>query len=79
MSVICKYKARDGAFLRGFMFNKFVNYIKETRVELKSVQWPARSQTLKYTLLVIAVSVVTAVFLGFFDMVFTYLLGKFVL
>lgn len=61
------------------MFNKFVNYIKETRVELKNVQWPAKNQTLRYTLLVIAVSVATAVFLGFFDMVFTYLLGKFVL
>lgn len=61
------------------MFDKFLNYIKETKVELKNVRWPTKNQTVNYTLLVIAVSLAVSVFLGFFDMVFTYLLGKFIL
>lgn len=75
------YKPECGAFLEGFgfMLNKLINYIKETRIELRSVEWPTRQKTMNYTLLVIAVSLAVAAFLGSFDMLFTYLLGKFVL
>ena len=48
-----------------------VNYVKETKGELKHVSWPTRRQAIGYTLLVIAVSVVTAFFLGFFDFIFS--------
>lgn len=71
--------------MRGFfkrrnkMFNKLANYIKETKVEMKGVKWPTRKQAINYTLLVIVVSVGVAIFLGAFDMLFAYLLGKFVL
>lgn len=71
--------------MRGFfkrrnkMFNKLVNYIKETKVEMKGVKWPTRKQAINYTLLVIVASVGVAIFLGAFDMLFAYLLGKFVL
>lgn len=61
------------------MFAKLTNYIKETRVEMKSVVWPSRKQAINYTLLVIGVSVAAAVFLGGFDMLFAFLLKKFVL
>ena len=61
------------------MFNKFINYIKETKIELKNVEWPTRHKTLNYTLLVIAISLATSAFLGSFDMLFAYLLGKFIL
>ena len=61
------------------MFNKLANYIKETRVEMKGVKWPTRKQAVNYTLLVIGVSIGVAIFLGAFDMLFAYLLEKFVL
>ena len=71
----------EGAFLRGKtkMFNKLVNYIKETKIEMKGVRWPTKKQAVNYTLLVIGASVGVAIFLGAFDMLFAYLLGKFVL
>lgn len=49
---------------------KLVEYIKETRGEMKHVNWPTRSQALNYTLLVIGLSVVTAIFLALADYVF---------
>ncbi len=49
-------------------------YIKETRAEMAHVTWPTRSQAINYTLLVVAVSVGTAAFLGICDYVFSRLL-----
>jgi preprotein translocase subunit SecE len=53
---------------------KVADYLKETRAELKHVNWPTRRQAVSYTLVVIALSVATALFLGLFDGVFSYLL-----
>lgn len=61
------------------MFGKLADYIKGTRVELKSVSWPTKKQTINFTLLVIGVSLAVAAFLGFFDAIFSYLLKKFIL
>lgn len=61
------------------MFNKLINYIKDTKNELKHVNWPTKKQTMNFTILVIALSVVLAFFMGFFDVLFTYLLKKFIL
>lgn len=55
-----------------------VDYVKETREEMKHVSWPTQRQVTIFTVFVIAISVVTAVFLGFFDQVFTYLLDTFI-
>ena len=56
--------------------SKIVEYLKETRTELKHVIWPSRQQTFFYTLIVIALSVVIAYYLGIFDYVFSLLIGK---
>lgn len=61
------------------MFTRFVTYIKETRQELRKVNWPTRSQTFQYTLLVIGVSLGVALLLGGFDYLYKYLLTTFVL
>jgi preprotein translocase subunit SecE len=50
------------------------NYIKETRNEMGHVNWPTRQQTVRFTLLVIAVAVGTAILLGVCDFVFSKLL-----
>lgn len=50
--------------------NKIINYIKETKEEMKNVKWPTRNQTVNFTIAVILVSVLIAYYLGFFDYVF---------
>jgi len=57
---------------------RIINYIKETRGELKHVSWPTRKQSINFTLIVIAISIATSLFLGFFDFIFTKLLDIFV-
>jgi len=44
-----------------------VNYIKDSREELRKVSWPTKKQTTNATILVIVVSVAIAAFLGALD------------
>lgn len=53
---------------------KVIDYLKDTRGELKHVSWPTQRQTIAFTLLVIAISIFFAFFLGLFDFIFTTLL-----
>jgi len=50
--------------------DQFSNYLKATAAEMKQVKWPTRKQALFYTLLVIVISVFTALYAGAFDYVF---------
>ncbi len=61
------------------LLTRFVNYIKDTRAELVHVSWPTRRQAIVFTVVVIVISIITAVFLGFFDYIFSLILQKFVL
>lgn len=56
-----------------------VSYIRESRQELKSVQWPTRAETVRYTVVILVVSLVVAIATGAIDMGLTYLIQKFVL
>lgn len=58
---------------------KIIRFLKEVRVEMKKVDWLSLKETLKYTLIVIAGSVVMAIFLGGADFLFTTILNKFIL
>ena len=58
--------------------NKLVQYIKDSRVELKKVVWPTRQQTRNHTLLVIGVSLGAAIFLGAIDFILNQVLEIFV-
>lgn len=58
---------------------KLAEYIKETRGEMKHVNWPSKSQAVNYTLLVIGLSVVTALILALADYVFSLGIEKFIL
>jgi preprotein translocase subunit SecE len=48
-----------------------LTYIKDTRAEMKHVTWPTKSQALNYTILVIGISIATALVLGVFDFLFS--------
>jgi len=58
------------------MANKLITYVKESKDELKKVVWPSRKETQKFTLLVIGISLDTAVFLGALDFGLTIVLEK---
>lgn len=59
--------------------NRLVNYIKDTRGELKHVTWPTRKQSIMFTGIVIVISIASSIYLGFFDYLFSLILQKFVL
>lgn len=48
-----------------------VQYLKDTRGELRHVAWPTRQQTIIYTVLVSALSIAVALYLGLSDFIFT--------
>ena len=50
---------------------RIINYIKDTRAEMKHVSWPTRKQALAYSFLVIVFSLFVAFLLGIFDHLFT--------
>ena len=56
--------------------SKITEYFKETKTELKHVNWPGRRQTIFYTLIVLALSILVAYFLGIFDFIFSQGLAK---
>lgn len=51
------------------MLKKLINYLEESKTELKKVTWPTRQQTITHTLLVIGISLGVAVFFGLLDYV----------
>jgi len=57
---------------------KIITFFKEVKTEIKKVNWPTKKETLRYTLIVILVSIVTAIFLGGLDFALTTLLNKLV-
>ncbi len=77
--------APHGAFFRGRAqvrynykaMSRFINYLKDTRVELAHVSWPTQKQAAVYTALVVAISLVIAVLLGLFDFLFARALDWF--
>lgn len=60
-------------------FKKIITFLKEVHLEMKKVNWPTKEETIKYTLVVILISTVVAVFLGALDFLFITLLNKFIL
>lgn len=61
------------------MSNNIKNFLRESRQELKRVNWPTRGETIKYTLFVIFFSIAVAAFLGVLDFVFVQGLEKVIL
>jgi preprotein translocase subunit SecE len=53
---------------------KITEYIKDTRAEMTHVNWPTKAETIRFTALVISVSLATAILLGISDFVFGRLL-----
>lgn len=56
--------------------SRITDYFKETRAELRHVNWPTRKQAAVFTVLVVAVSLITAAYLGAFDYLFSLILRR---
>ena len=61
------------------IIKKLFTFLREVRLEMKKVSWPTRKEAIKYTLIIIGVTVIVAAFLGSLDYVFTTMLNKFIL
>lgn len=49
------------------MFNKTVQFVKESRDELKKVTWPERDEVSALTMVVVITVIITALFLWLVD------------
>jgi len=47
--------------------SSLINYLRSARAELQKVTWPSRQDTLRYSLLVVAVSLIMAAFFAAID------------
>ncbi|HUV81096.1 MAG TPA: preprotein translocase subunit SecE [Patescibacteria group bacterium] len=60
------------------IINKTIVFLKEVRLEMKKVNWPTKKETVKYTLIVIGISLGVALYLGGLDFLFIALRNKFI-
>jgi preprotein translocase subunit SecE len=54
--------------------SKISTFLKEVKLEMGRVNWPTKEQTIKYTMVVIGMSVFVAIFLGALDFIFARIL-----
>ena len=55
---------------------QLVAYMRETRAELGKVSWPSRSEATDLTVVVLVTITCSALFLGFFDAIFTWIFAQ---
>jgi len=53
--------------LKGYVVEKYVNFIKEVKEELKKIVWPTKDETIGTTTVVVIFVVLMAIFLGVVD------------
>jgi preprotein translocase subunit SecE len=51
------------------MFERFKNYLSETRVEMKKVTWPTKNELKDATRVVIVASILLTIFIGAVDQI----------
>ena len=63
-------------FIKSSQGDRFVHFLKETRIELRKVVWPTRQETLKTTGIIMIAVVIVAIFLWIIDAFFTWGVGS---
>ena len=51
--------------------DKVLDYLRESRAELKKVTWPTKQQLWYFTLIVLIVTFISAAYLGLVDLLLT--------
>lgn len=54
------------------MLSRLRLFLKESRQEFRHINWPTREEAVRLTTIVIGLCLVTALFLGVFDYLFSY-------
>ncbi len=49
---------------------KIIRFLREAKSELQKVNWPTREQVVQYTITVVVLSLIVALFLGSLDFLF---------
>ena len=56
-----------------------MGFLREAKSELLRVNWPNRKEVVRYTLMVVGISLFVAVLLGTLDTLFSWLVEKYLL
>ena len=59
------------------MWERFKNYLKETKIELKKVTWPNKEELKEATRVVVVASIMLTIFIGIIDQILSTII-KFV-
>ena len=59
-------------FIKSSQGDRFLHFLRETRIELRKVVWPTREETAKTTGIIMIAVVVVAIFLWIIDAFFTW-------
>ena len=52
-----------------------ISYLTEVKAESKNIKWPTKKQVINYTIVVIVLSIVLAIYVGALDALFAKLLS----
>lgn len=72
LSVVLGVAVGFGLTFGAWRHERFSNYLTEVATELSKVTWPTREETYRNTYIVIAFSLLVAVFLALFDFVWKF-------
>lgn len=54
-----------------------IGYLKESKAEFEKVIWPSRQETVRLTIVVLAISLVVGAYISGLDAIFTIIVEKF--
>ncbi|MHB8095748.1 MAG: preprotein translocase subunit SecE [Candidatus Aminicenantales bacterium] len=57
-------------------YRRFINFLKETRAELKKVTWPSKNEVYSTTIVVIIATVFFGFYLFFVDVTFSWVISR---
>jgi preprotein translocase subunit SecE len=58
-------------------YKRFINFLRDTKAELKKVTWPSRNEVTSTTIVVIIATVFFGFYLFFMDVFFSWLISHF--
>ena len=58
------------------MYERAIDFLREVKAELTKVNWPSRSELTGSTPVVIVITIILAVFVGFIDFMLSALLSR---
>jgi len=68
---VARSQTKKGSFLAQLRDNALVEYLRDTRAELRKVHWPTQEEAWNLTKIVLAVTVSMAAFMGLLDYLFS--------